>query len=241
MRPPSPANPTTRNPVFDTLFEKGSAAVLEGSHQRDEPPVDGGRWPVTVVARAPEDVRELMESLMREALGLAGPGHFVTGRADSVHLTIRALEPYREAAAASDPVVADWRAAMERTASATAPFRLVLTGLTLTPAGVMAQLETTDDAPWQLMDRLGAELGELAWYEDGWMRRNIWYSSLVHFAHDLADARALVDWVSARRDLEPVEFTVDHLALVRSRYVEDPARGERLMRPESWFVVPFSA
>lgn len=230
------------NPVFDQLFEAAAPQVLNGSHQRDVPPVDGGRWPVTVIARPPSDVRAALATLMRGALIWAGGGHFVTGREDSVHLTVRALEPYRETAAPTDDAVPIWRSAMERACAATPPLEFTLTGLTLSRAGVMAQIEPRDGAPWAFMDRLRAELGDLAWFEDaGIGRRNIWYATLVHFAGDIAHPAALVDWVASRREIERVDFAVDEIELVRSRYVVDTAgdgRTERLMRPESWLTVP---
>lgn len=230
------------NPVFDRLFNTALADVLAGMHQRDEPPVDGGRWPVTVVARPPKSIRQDLERLMREGLQWAGPGHFLTGRADSVHLTIRALEPYRESAAATDPIVEKWGSSMQRACAATAPLRFSLTGVTLSTSGILAQIEPYDDAPWQLMDRLRTELGELAWYEDQWQRRDIWYSTLIHFATDIANAPRLVDWVRDHRVISPVEFTVDEVELVRYRYCPaDFPHPDRLMRPERWFAVRLGA
>lgn len=224
------------NPVFDELLAAAEPHVLAGEHRRDVPPEDGGRWPVRVLVRPTEPVRGVLEGLMRGALDFAGPGHFLTGRADSVHLTVRALEPYREAARQEDPVTANWVAALERAAAATTPFTLSLTGVTLTTAGVMAQLETRDERPWQFMDRVRDELGRLAWYEEQWMRRNIWYASLVHFADDIADPAGLLAWVHAHRRIEPVEVAVDAVGLARFRYSE--AAGERLMLPQSWQVLP---
>lgn len=232
-----------RNPVFDELFEAALPAVLDGTHQRDEPPVDGGRWPVTVVARPPQHVRAALERLMRETLAHAGCGHFVTGRQDSVHLTIRALEPYREAATPTDPVVRRWCEAMGRAAGVTPPLRFAVTGVTLSRAGVMAQVETVDDEPWRFMDRLREELGDLAWFEDQWMRRNIWYATLVHFTGDIVDPCGLIDWVGDHRTIETLDFTLAEVELVRSRHVRrDPAdpTSEQLMRPETWFTVPLS-
>lgn len=174
---------------------------------------------------------------MLEAVGHAGAKHFRTGRLDASHLTIRSLEPYREAASPDDPISRTWAAAMARAARATAPLQFRLTGVTLSKSGVLAQVEALDELPWRFMDRLRDELGNEAWYEDQWMRRNIWYSTILHFAADLDDPAGLVDWVRSSRSLEPVEFTIDTVELVRSRYVEETT-GERLMRPETWVRVP---
>lgn len=225
------------NPVFDRLFDSGHRDVLAGTHQRDTPPVDGGRWPVSVVAFPPGRMRDRFVEWTRSAVERAGTGHFRIGGRDAVHLTVRALERYREAAAPSDPIVAVWRAAMERTASATAPIRLAFTGLTLTRSGLLAQLEPTDDTAWELMDRLRTELGSESWLEDGWMKRNIWYASLLHFADDIADAAGLVDWVRDHRRIDPEPFTIDAISLVRFRHRR--TTGGQAMVPETWCTVPF--
>ncbi len=230
-----------RNPVFAQLLEAAIPAVLNRSHERDARPVEGGRWPVTIIARPPVAARSVLQGLMREALEFTGPGHFVTGRADSVHVTIRALEPYREAASPTDPVVEPWRSAMERACAATPPFDLHLTGVTLSPSGVIGQLETVDDAPWRFAELLRRELGDLAWFEDRSMRRDIWYATLIHFADDIVDPPGLVDWVRSHLTMEPpVDFSIDTIELVRSRYVApDPGvvAPDRLMRPETWCAV----
>lgn len=225
------------NPVFDRLFESSVGVVLRGGHERDEPPAEGGRWPVTIVCVPPQAIRARLDALMREALVHTGPGHFLTGRPDSSHLTVRALEPYRDAAAPTDAVTSDWLAALVRAARSTPPLELRLTGVTLTRGGVMAQVEAVGDEPWAFMRRLRDELGSLAWYEDQWMERNIWYATLVHFGAPILDAKGLVDWVGRHRGIEPVEFIVDAASLVRSRHRWD--EDEQFMAMELWHTVPF--
>lgn len=223
--------------MFARLFDEGTRAILAGAHGRDVLPTDGGRWPVTVLARPPQHVRDRLDGLMHEALRHAGPGHFRTGRPDSVHLTIRALEPFRAAAAAGDPIVEQWSGALRRTAEATAPISLTMTGIALTARGVLAMLEPDDDRPWQLMDRLRAELGELAWFEDQGMRRNIWYCSLLHFTDEIVDPEGLVAWARTRHVLPRVSFEVAAIELVRFRHTRLGEQGH-YMRPESWMEVP---
>ena len=187
------------NPVFDRLYADAVPALLAGEHRQDEPPADGGRWPVSVVGVPDEPARDVLAGVMREALALAGPGHFETGRSDASHVTVRALEPYREAAGPQDPVSAEWVTALEEVGRACPPVRLRLTGVTLTASAVMVQAEPSGDEPWELMRRLRAALGPLAWFEDQWGERDIWYASVVHFAAPVLDAPGLVDWASARR------------------------------------------
>ncbi|MGN6332672.1 MAG: 2'-5' RNA ligase family protein [Motilibacteraceae bacterium] len=242
-------SPSASDPLFARLFDGGARAILAGTHQRDVPPVDGGRWPVTVLARPPQQLRARLEGLMHEALRHAGPGHFQTGRMDSVHVTIRALEPFRAAADVGDPVVEQWVRALRATAEAIGPFSLTMTGVSLTTGGVLARLEPDDDRPWQLMDRLRHELGDLAWFEEQWMRRNIWYCSLLHFTDDVVDADGLVAWARARRVLPPVSFEITSLELVRFRHTplgetaDSAVSGEQghYMRPESWLEIPLGA
>ena len=113
------------NPVFDRLFTEAVPALLAGDHRRDEPPADGGRWPVSVVAIPDEHVRGVLAGVMREAQVHAGPGHFETGRSDASHFTVRALEAYREAADPADAVTADWSRHWTRSAVSRRPSRCV--------------------------------------------------------------------------------------------------------------------
>lgn len=138
------------NPVFDRLFDDAVPALLAGEHRRDEPPVDGGRWPVSVVGVPGPEARGVLADLTDDALVHAGPRHFETGRSDASHLTVRALEPYREAASATDKMTGQWVAALDEVGRASAPVTLSLTGVSLTTGGVMAQAEPVDDAPWEL-------------------------------------------------------------------------------------------
>lgn len=223
--------------MFDRLFDAAHDVVLRGAHRRDTPPVEGGRWPITVVCVPPEIVRIRLEQLMRAALVHAGPGHCLTGRRDTSHLTVRALEPYRDAAALDDPVTAEYLDALERATRRSTPLAFHLTGVTLTPGSLMAQLEPQGDAPWQFMKLLADELGPMAWYEGQGQRRDIWYANLIHFAAPILDARAFVKWVGDYRLMEPLEFVVDTASLVRSRYTE--VGGERYMAMEQWSMVSF--
>lgn len=218
------------NPVFDALFETGARAVLSGCHRRDQAPRDGGRWPVSVVALPPPEMAERFHRATQNLLPYAGPGHFRTGRRDSVHSTVRALEPHLHTASPDDPITRFWCAAMDRVADRIGPVELVWTGLTLTTPGVLAQLETPDGAGWELMAAVRDELGAHGWYEDRiGLQRNIWYSSLLHFTGDLADPAGLVEWVTRHRRIEPVRFTTDQLALVRFRH-ELRAEGHAMVQ-----------
>ena len=180
-----------------------------------------------------------MADLMDEALVHAGPGHFETGRSDASHITVRALEPYREAASATDETTEDWITALDEVGRATAPVALRLTGVTLTVSGVMVQAEPVDDAPWELMRRLRAALGPLAWFEDQWQERDIWYSSILHFAAPVLDPAGLVGWAERNRASLALDVTLDSLVLTRFRYRESD--GRRHMAMEPWHTAELAA
>lgn len=227
----------SRKEVFDRLYEDGRAAVLAGTHRQDAPPEDGGRWPVTVVAIPPRPTRETLEGWMTQARAFAGPGHFLTGRTDASHVTIRALEAYREGAHPAEARSEAWASAMTDAARDTAPLRLHLTGVTLAAGSVMAQLEPADDGPWTFMERLREALGDQAWFEDQWGARDIWYVNILHLAAPVADPAGLVRWVDAHREVPADEVVLDSVSLVRYRY--QSAAAGRLMAMEPWFTTPF--
>jgi hypothetical protein len=204
---PSTASP---NPVFDRLLSEAVPALLGGRHRQDVPPVDGGRWPVSVVCVPDDEARGILAAVMDEALTHAGAGHFETGGPDASHLTVRALE---------------------QVGRESPPIRLRLTGVTLSTAGVMAQAEPLDDAPWELMRRLRAALGPLAWFEDQWHERDIWYATLVHFAAPVRDAPGLISWAEERRRSLDLDLVLDTLTLTRFRYRADGVRRRMAMEP----------
>ena len=231
------ADPT--QPVFDRLFSDAVPALISGRHRQDEPPVDGGRWPVSVVSLPGERSRDVLTNVMNEALVHAGPGHFETGRTDASHFTVRALEPYREAASPADEISEAWTAALEQVGRESPPIRLRLTGVTLSISAVMVQAEPLDDAPWELMRRLRAALGPLAWFEDQWQERDIWYASVVHFAAPILDAPGLVGWAEERRQSLTHDLVLDSLTLTRFRYCANGVR--RHMAMERWHSVDLAA
>lgn len=225
--------------VFDQLFTTGCTDILVGNHHVDQVPVEGGRWPVTVVGLPDEESAERWDDRTTELLPLVGPGHFLTGRAEAVHVTVRSLEGYREAASPDEPIAARWIQAVDRTAQAlrgAGPLRLSHTGFTLTSGTVMAQLEPVDDRSWQLMGELDHQLGELGWYEAG-QPRDIWYANVVHFAGPIADRAGLISWVQRHRRIDPEPVVLNNLTLVRSRHQSWTAADgspEQAMMPEVW-------
>lgn len=199
--------------IFDRLFEQGSRAVLAGEHVVDAPPVlPGERWGPSVCLRPDERAAPALASLSEEAIGYAGQGHWPTGAARSSHFTVRVLDRYRGDLTPDDTMIRRQAAAMGRAAAAAGPVRLRVTGLTLTPASVMATADPVGRSAEVFAQALAEELGEHGWYEADF-DRSIWYSNLVHFTGPLGAPRALVDWVGARRrhDLGEVDTRVELL------------------------------
>ena len=215
--------------TFDRLFAQAAPRIALGRHEREHPPVDGGRWPLSVVLHPDKACSERLEQVMTQVEKLAGPGHFRTGIAGSVHFTVWVLEQYRETVGEQDEAAGRYARAMGRAAGRVGAIELDLVGLTLAPGSVMACAHPVDDNADTFMDLLGDELGVDAWREAG-LRRDIWYSNILHFAADIAAPGELVEWVARRRELDLGRAVIDTAELVRFRY-EDGAQG-RLMRPE---------
>jgi hypothetical protein len=204
--------------VFDRLFEGGRYALRSGGHYRDTPPVEDGRWGPSIVLVPTGPAEERLAALTAEAMGLAGPGHWPTGAPHAVHITVRAMRAHVPAVPASDPFLTRCAAAIRRAAAAAeGPARFRFAGLTLTPSGVMACAYPVDGAADELARRLRHELGDDGWFEAKF-HRDIWYATLVHFAADIVDPSALVDWVADRRDLDVGPVVVDEVELLRFEY-----------------------
>lgn len=203
--------------AFDRLFDRGRDAVRSGKHYCDSPPVDGGRWGLSVIFRPDPLCAVRLGAVTAEALSVAGEAHWPTGAPEAVHFTVRAIQAHRAAMPDLDPLVLRCAAALERAAAVSRPVRLDLRGLTLTPSGVMACAYPTDSAADDFAARFGDELGDDGWFEAGFIR-DIWYATVVHFTGPLTNPAALVDWVAARRHLGLGEAVVGEAEVLRFRF-----------------------
>lgn len=200
------------------MFTTAAPLIAAGRHQLDSPPAEGGRWPVSAVFRPPSASRieRRLDELAAAAARLAGPGHWQTGQAGSAHLTIRALEGYRDQVSTTDPAVRRYQAALDATAARIGPARFEVTGLTLTPGTVMACARPLDDEPDRFLDLFAELLGDDGWLEHG-ARRDIWYLNLLHFTSAIERPADLVDWVAARRSRPVGQVEITAAELIRSR------------------------
>jgi hypothetical protein len=216
---------------FGELFEEAVPLVSSQRHQRDSPPVEGGRWPVSVILRPPADsgLSRLLDKLSNQAAALAGPGHWHTGRSGSAHLTVRALETFRQVVDPSEPVVQRYQAALQSAAAAAGPAVIQVIGLTLTPGTVMACAVPLDDQADLFLDRLAEALGPDGWFEHPHGRRDIWYFNLLHFTTTIAHPQRLIDWVTAHRSIPMGSTTIRTAELVRFHHAPDATRSH--MRP----------
>jgi hypothetical protein len=227
---PTEVRPATDK--FDRLFNDAVPLISSQRHRRDSPPREGGRWPVSVILRPPEnsELSRRLDVLTSEAARLAGLGHWHTGRTGSAHLTVRALETYRRKVDPSDPVIQRYRAALRAAADRTGPVLIQVTGLTLTAGSVMACAIPLDAQADLLMDRFAEELGPDGWFEHPHGRRDIWYLNLVHFTSHIASPQHLIDWVAERRRLDVGRTTITTAELVRFHYCPDISGP--FMRPQ---------
>lgn len=211
------------NHAIERFHARGRDAVVAGEEVYDRPPsVDSPRWGVSAILRPDDAAAEALARLTGALSAVAGEAHWPTGRLGSSHLTVRDLERYRDPVPADDPLLGRYNAAVARAAKRSGPLTFTLTGLVLTPGGVLMVAEPTDPAPAQLRATLARELGADGCYQHAGYRRDLWWSTLLHFAEPLTDGAALVDWVEARRTLDPAGqpgvFRARTIDLVRYEY-----------------------
>jgi hypothetical protein len=167
---------------------------------------------VSALLRPNPEAAASLEVMARDAKAVAGDGHWLTGAAQSSHLTVRALERPREGIRDDDPCVARYAAALSTAAAGVGPLTFDVIGLTLTRLSVMACALPIGDAPDRLSAAYAAALGADAWLEKEF-RRDIWYLNLVHFAAPICDPQALIDWVVDRRETPAIRLRVTEVEL----------------------------
>lgn len=208
------------SPAWDGRFEAAEELIKQQRHRTEEPPRDGGRWPVSA-ALLPDPASAVslsLERLMIDAAELAGPDHWRTGRPGTAHLTLRALERRRAGVTAEDADVQRYARALQRAADGCDVLEFDLRGLIATPGTIMVPATPTDGGVADLAARFAAELGQDRWLEESLGERDLWYVNLLHFAGPIADPVGLVDWVNDRRTLSVGTVVIDQVQLIRWDY-----------------------
>ncbi|WP_336208540.1 hypothetical protein [Nonomuraea sp. LPB2021202275-12-8] len=180
---------------WEKFVARGREALLSGRTTYDVPMVEGGhRWGATVILRPTGAVLDRLIALARSAGGAAGPGHWVHG-GDTLHLTLRSLENYRQSIPPGDPLRTAYAAALGEAAEGLPPARVLLRGVSPHAGGVLARGHPEDDTLVSLQKRFAHALASrgLHHFESG-MVRDVWYVSLLHFAAPVADPRPLAAW-----------------------------------------------
>jgi hypothetical protein len=185
------------------------------------PPLEGGnRWGFSALLRPDATAAESLDAVAREAADVAGGGHWLTGAAASSHLTLRALEPWREAIDADDPLVRRYCAALETATDGIKPLIFQIVGLTLTPSSVLACAVPSGGDADRMAGAFAAALGADGWYEREFVRE-FWYLTLVHFADVIEKPARLVEWVGARRTGGITTVHVDEVELAQWCFAGD--------------------
>ncbi len=212
--------------IFDRLYRESRDRIISGTN-RFEPPMTSGsnRWGAAVTLRPSPDVRQILAAATDNALGLISGNHWPTGHDVSVHLTVRALDPYRDT---PDPeALRRYRCALRTAARHAKPATFSATGLTLAGGSVMCRIEPHDTAADDFAARLAAELGDDAAFEADY-DRDMWYANLVHFAEPVRNGAALADWVAEHRHLNLGTWTSVDVHLTQWRFNGRQAVPEHL-------------
>ncbi|HEX6936838.1 MAG TPA: hypothetical protein VF227_09985 [Actinomycetes bacterium] len=213
--------------TVESLHERGRTALLDGRERLDVPPDDGSRrWGLSVLVRPQQELADRLDQVTGELVALAGPGQWATGAFGTAHLTLYSLEPHRPGLTLADPAAGRYAEAMARAAAATPPATFAVTGLGLTPGGVIAACRPLDGGARALRPELTAALGGDAF--EAAYRGDQWWVSLLHLAAPVAHAAELVAFVEARREVPLGTLDARRLELVRYQHTEDPA-GHRMV------------
>lgn len=214
--------------TVESLHGQGCAALLGGRPRLDQPPADGSRrWGLSVLVRPQPELADRLDAATAALTALAGPGQWATGAAGTAHLTLYSLEPHRSGVTTADPAARRYAEAVCRAADAVAvPASFAVTGLGLTPGGVIARCEPLDEGARalrpELTSALGGEVFEAAY------RGDQWWMSLLHLAAPVASPAALVEHVEARREQSLGVLAVHQLELVRYEHRAGPG-GARMV------------
>lgn len=207
------------NVTIDVLHERGRDALLRDEPVLDSEPQDGSRrWGLSVLARPQPELAATLDQVTGELAVLAGPGQWTTGARDTSHLTLYSLEPHRGGVTLEDPLARRYADAVRSAAQVCPAGTFQVTGLALTPGGVVASCVPLDAGARALrptlVDTLGGDVFEASY------RGDLWWISLLHLARPVHRPGDLVAYVDPRRAQPFGQLVVDRLELVRYEYRE---------------------
>lgn len=187
----------SRNREFQ---DRSLAALAAGRLDVDVPPTDGRpRYGISAVLPPEGPITAELAAVRREAEVFTGPGQWLLG-ADTLHTTLRSLEPHSVRSFDGDERFAAYVAALDEAVSGFAPVELELRGVAVHPGGVLMQGHCGPDALPQLRRRFVAALDARHVTHHESMVRDLWYLSLIQFAAPVLDVPGLIAWGGANRD-----------------------------------------
>lgn len=178
--------------MHDDFVSRGRTALLSGRASFDVAFAEGHpRWGASAVLRPAEPVLSRLASLSASLESAAGPGHWAHGP-ETLHFTLRSLEPYRSVIPLDDPLRLAYASAARKATAGLAPVQVELVGVSPHSGGVVALGRPVGDGLVTLAERFAEHLGEDGAFQS-WVRDR-WYVSLMHFAQPLADPKPIVTW-----------------------------------------------
>lgn len=185
------------------------------------------RWGASAVLRPEGPVLGRLTELSASLREAAGPGHWSHGP-DTLHLTLRSLEPYRAEIPAGDPLRLAYARAARQAWAGLPPVRIELSGVSPHAGGVLVEGNPLDGTLEKLAARFAESLGQAGTFQS-W-QRDRWYVSLMHFAQPLGDPHRVVSWCDTHADSHVGVAVLTALDIVQSVITETGVRLKTLAR-----------
>ena len=216
--PRAPAPPLAA--TYDALWAKGRDALSTGRIAPEPlPSRTTVRWGISAVLR-PRPWLPALAACAKACAALIGPSGVFYGE-HNLHITLRAIEGYRDDVPDDDDEVLAYRDVLATIALRTAPLRLRLSGLTATPGGVLVQgwpqveLQTLRHALYDRLDALGlASRGPET--SDATIRTTA-HATLALYEGPVARPDELIDLIDTHRASDFGEWLFAELWLVGYR------------------------
>jgi len=205
--------------IYDRLWRQTTAALKTGGLQVDPKLQKATRDPrrgATLVARPDAEVRNRVESLLREAAAIC-PGQHVYQPAE-LHLTVLAVIPGSESWHKKIQRLPACRKVLDEVSKNRRAFSVKFRGVTVSPEAVLIQGFPQDDRLAQLRDDLRTALRNRGAGEDLDRRYKIAAAHLtvMRFSHPQGDWKRLLDFLRAHRETDFSQTRFRSLQLIWS-------------------------